>query len=48
MQRTGLSESEAHRRLQKQACDTNRKLVEIAKAVLAAEPALGLFERKTT
>jgi two-component system, response regulator PdtaR len=44
MEKAGLSEAEAHRRLQKTACDSNRKLVDIAKMILTAEPALGLFK----
>jgi response regulator NasT len=43
MEKAGLTEAEAHRRLQKTACDTNRKLVEVARMVLSAEPALNLF-----
>jgi response regulator NasT len=48
MQRTGLSEGAAHQRLQKTACDTNQKLVDVARLVLAAEPALDLFSRKSS
>jgi response regulator NasT len=47
MARVGMSEPEAHRRLQKTACDTNRKLVDVARMIIDAEPALDLFtERK--
>lgn len=40
MQRHGLSEAEAFRRMQKRARDTNRKLGEVAEAVIAAEQLL--------
>lgn len=42
MKKTGLSESDAFRRLQKLASDKNRKLVEIASMILTAEEALEL------
>ncbi|MAT68711.1 MAG: response regulator [Planctomycetaceae bacterium] len=41
MHRTGLTESEAHRRLQQLASTKNRKLVEIAAAIIDADDALG-------
>lgn len=40
MKRTGLSEPDAFRRLQKMASERNAKLVELAKMVIAAEVAL--------
>lgn len=41
MQRTGLDEQTAFRRLQKLASQQNLKLVDVARAVLASEPAQG-------
>jgi response regulator NasT len=43
MKRAGMSEEEAFRRMQKLSCDKNKKLVEIARMILAAEPAMELF-----
>jgi len=40
MQRQGLSEEEAHRQMQKEASHSNLKLVDLARAILAAEPLL--------
>jgi len=40
MQRHGLGEAEAFRRMQKRARDTNRKLGEVAEAIIAAEQLL--------
>jgi AmiR/NasT family two-component response regulator len=40
MQRHGLAEAEAFRRMQKRARDTNRKLGEVAEAIIAAEQLL--------
>ena len=40
MARHGLSEEEAHRRMQKEASRSNQKLVDLARAVLATEPLL--------
>ncbi len=40
MLRAGLSEPDAHRRLQQLACNRNQKLVEVACTVLAADEAL--------
>jgi response regulator NasT len=40
MHRYRLSEQEAHRRLQKEASRSNRKLPDLARAILAAEPLL--------
>ena len=40
MVRHGLSEEEAHRRMQKEASRSNQKLVDLARAVLAADPLL--------
>jgi response regulator NasT len=37
MKKTGLAEQEAFRRLQKLACENNRKLIEIAQTILMAE-----------
>ncbi len=42
MQRQGLSEEEAHRQMQKEASRSNLKLVDLARAILAAEPLLSL------
>ncbi|UCC69284.1 MAG: response regulator [Armatimonadota bacterium] len=41
MQRHGLTEEEAHRRMQKEASRSNMKLVDLARAILAAEPFVG-------
>jgi AmiR/NasT family two-component response regulator len=41
MERHGLTEEEAHRRLQKEASRSNMKLVDLARAILAADPVLG-------
>ncbi len=41
MRRHGLTEEEAHRRMQKEASRSNSKLVELARAILAAEPFVG-------
>lgn len=40
MARHGLSEEEAHRRMQKEASRCNQKLVDLARAVLATDPLL--------
>jgi AmiR/NasT family two-component response regulator len=40
MERQGLSEAEAFRRMQKRARDTNRKLGEVAEAIIAADQLL--------
>ncbi len=40
MQRTGISEDEAYRRLNKTARDSNRKLRDVAQSVLTAEDLL--------
>ncbi len=45
MQKTGISEAEAHKRLQKTACDTNTKLVDVARMIVNAAPALDLFRK---
>jgi response regulator NasT len=45
MQRHGLSEEEAHRRMQKEASRTNRRLVDLARAVLAAGTFVGELDR---
>jgi response regulator NasT len=42
MQRQGLSEEEAHRQMQKEASRSNLKLVDLARAILAAEPLLSV------
>ena len=42
MRRTGLSEDEAFRRLQRLASDRNRKLVDVARMILTAEDAYRL------
>ena len=44
MKRTGLSEPDAFRRLQKLACSKSRKLVDIAQSVVTAEAALSSAE----
>lgn len=44
MDRLGLTEDQAHRRLQKQARDTNQKLGEVAAAVIAAAGTLWVKE----
>ncbi len=41
MQRHGLTEEEAHRRMQKEASRSNMKLVDLARAILAAKPFVG-------
>ncbi len=41
MQRHGLSEEEAHRRMQKEASRSNTKLVDLARAILTAERFVG-------
>jgi len=41
MQRHGLTEEEAHRRMQKEASRSNMKLVDLARAILAARPFVG-------
>jgi len=41
MRRHGLTEEEAHRRMQKEASRSNLKLVQLARAILAAEPFVG-------
>ena len=41
MKRAGLDEQEAFRRLQRMASENNRRLVEIAESILAAEEAAG-------
>lgn len=45
MKSTGLSEEEAFRRMQKLACDRNEKLVDIARRIQSAGPALELIHR---
>lgn len=45
MEKTGLSEAEAHRRLQKIASERNLKLVEFAKMVIAAAPTVEAFRK---
>lgn len=40
MERHGLSEQEAHRRMQKEASRSNLKLADLARAMLAADPLL--------
>jgi len=44
--KTGLSEPDAFRRMQRMASDTNRKLVEVARLILAAEPTIELFRKE--
>jgi AmiR/NasT family two-component response regulator len=41
MRRHGLTEEEAHRRMQKEASRSNMKLVQLARAILAAKPFVG-------
>jgi response regulator NasT len=41
MQRHGLTEQEAHRRMQQEASRSNLKLVELARVILAAEQFIG-------
>ncbi|MFN6104172.1 MAG: ANTAR domain-containing protein [Planctomycetaceae bacterium] len=41
MNRTGMTEPEAFRRLQKLASETNKKLIEIATIIVTAEDAMG-------
>ncbi len=41
MQRHGLTEEEAHRRMQKEASRSNTKLVDLARAILTAERFVG-------
>lgn len=41
MQRHGLTEEEAHRRMQKEASRANTRLVDLARAILAADPFVG-------
>lgn len=48
MKKTGLNEPEAFRRMQRMSSDTNRKLVEVARLILAAEPAIELFRKEET
>lgn len=48
MEKLGLSEDEAYRRLQKQARDTNQKLSQVAAAVIAAAGTLWGRETKPT
>lgn len=47
MKQAGLDEEQAHRRMQRMASDTNRKLVEVARLILAAQEARGLFSPRT-
>lgn len=44
MKKAGIPEDEAFRRMQRMSSDTNRKLAEVAKLILAAEETQGLFE----
>ncbi len=41
MERHGLTEQEAHRRMQKEASRSNMKLADLARAILAADPFVG-------
>ena len=41
MQRHGLTEEDAHRRMQKEASQANMKVVDLARAILAADPFVG-------
>lgn len=41
MERHGLTEQDAHRRMQKEASRSNIKLVDLARAILAADPFVG-------
>jgi len=41
MSRTGMSEPDAFRRLQKLASEKNKKLIEIATMIVTAEEAMG-------
>jgi response regulator NasT len=41
MQRHGLTEEDAHRRMQKEASRANMRLVDLARAILAADPFVG-------
>lgn len=43
MMKTGISEPDALRRMQRGASDSNRKLIEVAKSIVAAESAIDLF-----
>ncbi len=45
VRRVGLSEDEAYRRLRRMATDSNRKLIDVAKQVMAAEDAFREVER---
>jgi len=47
MERHGLSEEEAHRRMQKEASRSNTRLVEVARAILAARAFMGGPEQDT-
>ena len=44
MERHGIGEKEAHRRLQKEASRSNMKLADLSRAILAAEPFVGEHE----
>jgi AmiR/NasT family two-component response regulator len=44
MERHGIGEKEAHRRLQKEASRSNMKLADLSRAILAAEPFVGDHE----
>jgi response regulator NasT len=44
MKKANIPEDEAFRRMQRMASDTNRKLADVAKLILAAEETQGLFE----
>jgi len=46
MDQTGLKEQAAHRRMQRMATDRNLKLVDVARTILAAAPALDLFKKE--
>jgi AmiR/NasT family two-component response regulator len=46
MKASGMSEEEAFRRMQQMACDRNLKLIDIAQAILAAGPVLGMIKRR--
>jgi response regulator NasT len=48
MRRTGTSEQEAYRILQRTSQDRSVPMVEIAKAVLASEPVVGAAEKRTS
>jgi response regulator NasT len=45
MDQTGMKEPDAHRRMQRLATDRNMKLIDIARTILSAAPALELFKK---